>query len=84
MAAGVDTTFPRDDSTALELLREYSDKAGKLAAQGGPGHSAARKNLPRTGSSLLLHSVSLAVSSRITVAVQRETNCQFDPTFPEV
>jgi apolipoprotein N-acyltransferase len=34
MATGGDTTFPHDDSTALELFRYYSDKAGGLAAQG--------------------------------------------------
>jgi apolipoprotein N-acyltransferase len=33
MATGVDTTFPRD-TAALELLRDYSDKANVLAAQG--------------------------------------------------
>lgn len=34
MATGVDTTFPHDDTTALELLHTYSDKAVSLAAQG--------------------------------------------------
>jgi apolipoprotein N-acyltransferase len=34
LATGVDTAFPRDDSTALALLHNYSDKAASLAAQG--------------------------------------------------
>lgn len=34
MATGVDTTFPHDDNTALELFRDYSVKAAGLAAQG--------------------------------------------------
>jgi apolipoprotein N-acyltransferase len=34
MTTGVDTPFPRDDSTALTLLRNYSEKAASLAAQG--------------------------------------------------
>ena len=34
MATGVDTPFPRDDSTALQLLRNYSEKAQSLASQG--------------------------------------------------
>src|SRR5215472_15453721 len=34
MATGAGTTFPHDDTTALQLLREYSDKTASLAAQG--------------------------------------------------
>jgi len=34
MATGVDTRFPRDDTAALALLRDYSEKAAGLAAQG--------------------------------------------------
>jgi len=34
MATGVDTTFPHDDNTALQLFHEYSDKADSLVAQG--------------------------------------------------
>jgi len=34
MATGVDTPFPHDDGSALALLRDYSDKARSLAAQG--------------------------------------------------
>lgn len=34
MATGVGTTFPRDDSTALKLLRTYSEEVIKLAARG--------------------------------------------------
>ncbi|HXY52178.1 MAG TPA: nitrilase-related carbon-nitrogen hydrolase [Terriglobales bacterium] len=34
MATGVDTTFPHDDSAALQLLRDYSGKLDGLATQG--------------------------------------------------
>jgi apolipoprotein N-acyltransferase len=34
MATGVDTTFPHDDSAALALFRDYSEKVDGLAAQG--------------------------------------------------
>jgi apolipoprotein N-acyltransferase len=34
MATGVDTTFPHDDTTALKLLQDYSDKTASVAAQG--------------------------------------------------
>src|SRR5215471_4222939 len=34
MATGVDTTFPHNDSAALELFRDYSGKVDGLAAQG--------------------------------------------------
>ncbi len=34
MATGVDTPFARDDSHALRLLQDYSEKARNLAAQG--------------------------------------------------
>jgi len=34
MATGTITAFPRDDAAALELLRDYSNKAESLAAQG--------------------------------------------------
>jgi apolipoprotein N-acyltransferase len=34
IATGTDTTFPRDDASALKLLQEYSDKTASLAAQG--------------------------------------------------
>jgi apolipoprotein N-acyltransferase len=34
MATGLDTVFPHDDAAALKLLRDYSDKAASLAAQG--------------------------------------------------
>jgi apolipoprotein N-acyltransferase len=34
MATGVGTTFPRTDSAALELFRDYADKSATLAAEG--------------------------------------------------
>ena len=34
MATGVGTTFPHDDTTALKLLQDYSDRTASLAAQG--------------------------------------------------
>jgi hypothetical protein len=34
IATGVDTPFARDDGGALQLLRNYSEKARNLAAQG--------------------------------------------------
>jgi len=45
MATGVDTTFPHDDSTALELFRDYSGKVDGLAAQGPKSSSCRRKSL---------------------------------------
>jgi len=34
IATGTDTTFPHDDTSALKLLQDYSDKTAGLAAQG--------------------------------------------------
>jgi len=34
IATGTDTTFPHDDTSALKLLQDYSDKTASLAAQG--------------------------------------------------
>ena len=78
MATGVDTPFARDDTNALRLLQDYSEKARNLAAQGAeivvlPEKIALVSDQATSQVDALYASVSVQAKSTLLVGLDRGT-----------